>query len=170
MLPAVVFDRQHGQVGVRRQQRVDRVPERAEAGQLALQPAARQVLLGGGVAVGVRRALERDPGPPAAVSVQVPRLLGHRVADQLAEDRAHQAGGDPEVGGHRHDAVQHLPFPVGVLDRGRSLLLDLGDGRDQLAPLRDQADDPRVHLIEALPQVGDVWLLLGHCFPLTSQR
>ena len=97
-------------------------------------------------------ALERDPDLPAFVPVQVPGLLGHGIADQLAEDGAHQAGGHAEIGGHGDDPVEHPALAVGVLDGGVRLLFYRRDGLDQVAALRDQAHDPAVDLIQALPQ------------------
>ena len=159
-----VLDRQHGQVAVAGQQRGGRLAEGAVAGQVAVQPAAGQVLLRGGVAVGVRGALEGDPDAAAVLRGQVPGLLRDRVAEQLAEDPAHQAGRHAEVRGHGLYARQHRALAVGVLDLGCPLLLGLRDRGDDAAAPRDEVHDPAVHVIQALAQAGDV-LLLAHYPP-----
>ncbi len=163
-----VLYRQHSKIDITRQQRAHGRAEGAVAGQVAPQPAAGDVFLRGGLAVGVRGALESHPDPPACLLVQHPGLLRHRVADQLAEDPAHKAGGHAEIRGHGLHACQHPALAVGVLDQGGTLLLYLGDGSDDAAAPRDEAHDPAVHLIQALPQAGDVLLLLAHAarFPV----
>ena len=85
-------------------------------GQVAFEPPAGQVFLRGGMTVGVRCALEGNADPAPLVAAEVPRLLRHRIADQLAEDPAHQAGGYAEIRGRGFHAGQHPALTLGVLD------------------------------------------------------
>ena len=89
-------------------------------------------------------------------------LLGDRVADQLAEDPAHQAGRYAQICGHGFHACKHLPLAVSILDRRRAVLFQAPYLGDEAASLRDETDDAAVHLVQAAPEVTDVWLLTAH--------
>jgi hypothetical protein len=42
------------------------------------------------------------------------------------------------------------------------VLFQAGDLGDEAASLRDETDDAAVHLVQASPQVTQVWLLIAH--------
>jgi hypothetical protein len=110
----------------------------------------------------VRRALKGHAQPTGCCPSQLPRLLGDRVANQLAEDPAHQDGRYAEICGHGFDACEHLPLAVIIPDRRRAEFFQAGYLGDDAAALRDETDDAAVHLVQASPEVTDVWLLTAH--------
>src|SRR5207302_3913622 len=95
-----VLDGDDGDVGLVGEKGGDGGANARVAGEMALEVASGEELLGGEVAVGVLRAGVGEADPPAGLRGEVRRLLGDGVADDLLEDPAHEVRGDAELAGH----------------------------------------------------------------------